>query len=91
MDVHKAGGGIQFTVEHVRKASEEELLDSLEQRLQRMVQAGTTLIEAKSGYGLDTENEMKMLRVLEKAKQQQPVEISSTFCGAHSIPRYVEL
>lgn len=87
MDVHKAGGGIQFTVEHVRKTSEEELTESLKQRLHRMLRAGTTLIEAKSGYGLDTANEMKMLRVLEKAKQEQPVEISSTFCGAHSIPR----
>ena len=88
MDVHKAGGGIQFTVEHVHNASKDELFESLKRRLSRMLQAGTTLIEAKSGYGLDVNNEIKMLQVLEKAKKEQPVEISSTFCGAHSVPRY---
>ena len=49
---------------------------------------GTVLVEAKSGYGLDTENEMKMLRVLEHAKKELPMDISSTFCGAHAVPRY---
>ena len=45
------------------------------------------LVEAKSGYGLDTANEMKMLRVLERAKQELPIDISSTYCGAHAVPR----
>lgn len=45
-------------------------------------------MEAKSGYGLDAENEVKMLRVLERAKKELPIEISSTFCGAHAVPRY---
>lgn len=49
--------------------------------------SGTTLAEAKSGYGLDAESEMKMLRVIEKAKKELPIEISSTFCGAHSVPK----
>ena len=48
---------------------------------------GTTTAECKSGYGLDVENEVKMLRVLEKAKKNLPIEISSTFCGAHSVPK----
>ncbi|XP_001636017.2 probable imidazolonepropionase isoform X1 [Nematostella vectensis] len=87
MDVHKAGGGINFTVEHVHKATEDELYEPLKQRLNRMLQCGTTLVEAKSGYGLNTENEMKMLRVIERAKKELPIEISSTFCGAHAIPR----
>ncbi len=90
MDVHKAGGGINFTVEHVRKATEDELYESLLERLKRMVKCGTTLVEAKSGYGLEVESEMKMLRVIEKAKRNfQDIEISSTFCGAHSVPRYI--
>ena len=89
MDIHNAGGGIGFTVERVRKASEEELYTSLRKRLLRMLRSGTTLVEAKSGYGLEVESEMKMLRVIEKAKKELPIEISSTFCGAHSVPKYV--
>lgn len=87
MDVHNAGGGIGYTVEHVRRASEEQLYSSLRERLLRMLRTGTTLVEAKSGYGLDTESEMKMLRVIERAKKDLPIEISSTFCGAHSVPK----
>jgi len=48
---------------------------------------GTVLVEGKSGYGLDTANEMKMLQVLERAKKELPIDISSTFCGAHAVPR----
>ena len=89
MDIHKAGGGIHFTVDHVRNSSEEELYESFLSRLKQMVKCGTTLVEAKSGYGLDVDSEVKMLRVIEKAKREFPdIEISSTFCGAHSIPRY---
>ncbi|XP_028414426.1 probable imidazolonepropionase [Dendronephthya gigantea] len=87
MDVHKAGGGIHFTVDHVHKASEDELFSNLKEILHRMLRAGTTLLEAKSGYGLDTENEIKMLKVLERANKEGPIEISSTFCGAHAVPR----
>lgn len=87
MDIHKTGGGIGFTVEHVRRATEEELYESLRERLLRMLRSGTTLVEVKSGYGLDVESEMKMLRVIEKAKKELPIEISSTFCGAHSVPK----
>lgn len=87
MEVHSAGGGINFTVEHTRSASEKELETLLLPRLERMIKGGTTLAECKSGYGLDTPNEMKMLRVLEAARQKSAVEISSTFCGAHSVPK----
>ena len=68
MEVHKMGGGIHFTVNHVREASEDELYESLMERLHRMSKCGTTTLEAKSGYGLDAENEIKMLRVIEKAR-----------------------
>jgi len=87
MDVHKAGGGINFTVSATHEASEDELYQLLKPRLLRMSRAGTTTVECKSGYGLDTDNEIKMLRVLELAKAEGNIEISSTFCGAHSVPR----
>ena len=54
-----------------------------------MLESGTTTVECKSGYGLETDTEMKMLKVLEMAKSQTPIEISSTFLGAHSVPRYI--
>ncbi|XP_048863083.1 probable imidazolonepropionase isoform X1 [Brienomyrus brachyistius] len=87
MEVHQAGGGIHFTVEHTRRASEEQLLVDLTQRLTRMLRTGTTLVECKSGYGLDLETEMKMLVVIERARLVSPICISSTYCGAHSVPR----
>eukprot|EP00002_Diphylleia_rotans_P014990 TRINITY_DN2905_c0_g5_i1.p1 TRINITY_DN2905_c0_g5~~TRINITY_DN2905_c0_g5_i1.p1 ORF type:complete len:424 (-),score=111.73 TRINITY_DN2905_c0_g5_i1:253-1524(-) len=86
MDIHKAGGGIGFTVRHTRDTSEEELLALLKARLDRMIKLGTTFVEAKSGYGLDAENEMKMLRVLKKAQDSHPIDISATYLGAHSVP-----
>ncbi|XP_045602226.2 probable imidazolonepropionase [Procambarus clarkii] len=87
MEVHSAGGGINFTVEHTRAASEDQLLQLLLPRLHRMTRAGTTLVECKSGYGLDVETELKMLRVLEKARPLANLTISSSFCGAHSVPK----
>jgi len=89
MDIHQAGGGIHFTVDHVHKATEEELYQSLKQRLHKMVKCGTTTVEAKSGYGLDKENELKMLRVINRARNElsKMVDISITYCGAHAIPK----
>uniref|UniRef100_A0A671G1S7 Probable imidazolonepropionase n=1 Tax=Rhinolophus ferrumequinum TaxID=59479 RepID=A0A671G1S7_RHIFE len=87
MDIHQAGGGINFTVERTRQASEEELFSSFQQRLQCMKRAGTTLVECKSGYGLNLETELKMLRVIERARRELDVGISATYCGAHSVPK----
>lgn len=87
MDVHRAGGGIHFTVEHTRAAKPSELLASLKNRLNRMLRAGTTLVECKSGYGLELETELKMLEVIEKARSTLPINISSTYCGAHAVPK----
>ena len=71
-----------------RSASDEDtLLELFLGRLDRMLALGTTLVEAKSGYGLETETELKMLRVITRAQTQHPVEIVSTFCGAHSVPK----
>lgn len=91
MEVHEAGGGIHFTVEHTRKASQDELYVSLNKRLYDMMSTGTTCVECKSGYGLDTESEVKMLKVIETAKREHPLTISSTFCGAHAIPKLAKI
>ncbi|KAM4882269.1 putative imidazolonepropionase isoform 2-T2 [Thomomys bottae] len=87
MDIHRAGGGIHFTVERTRQASEEALFLALQQRLECMMRAGTTLVECKSGYGLDLETELKMLRVIERARRELPLGISATYCGAHAVPK----
>ncbi|KJE94883.1 imidazolonepropionase [Capsaspora owczarzaki ATCC 30864] len=87
MDIHKMGGGIGFTVQHTRASSEEELQKLLQGRLDRMVRAGTTCVEAKSGYGLETATEMKMLKVLHRASKSHPITICSTYLGAHSVPK----
>nr|CAD2167106.1 unnamed protein product [Meloidogyne enterolobii] len=89
MEVQAAGGGIHFTTEKTKEASEEELLSNFLEIAKEMSKCGTTLIEAKSGYGLTTESEIKILKVFENALSFQnfPMEISSTFCGAHAIPK----
>ena len=87
MDIHATGGGIHFTVDCVRRATFDDLYSSLSQRLWSMLRCGTTLVEAKSGYGLDLENEYKMLRTIEKAKKEHPISVSSTYCGAHAVPK----
>uniref|UniRef100_A0A8C1TZR7 Probable imidazolonepropionase n=1 Tax=Cyprinus carpio TaxID=7962 RepID=A0A8C1TZR7_CYPCA len=87
MEVHEAGGGIHFTVSHTRSATERQLLDGLQSRLERMMRAGTTLVECKSGYGLELDTELKMLRVINSARNSLPIGISATYCGAHAVPK----
>uniref|UniRef100_A0A146MVG2 Probable imidazolonepropionase n=1 Tax=Fundulus heteroclitus TaxID=8078 RepID=A0A146MVG2_FUNHE len=87
MELHRAGGGIHHTVEHTRTAAAADLLASLRSRLQRMQRAGTTLVECKSGYGLELHTELKMLEVIDEARRSLPISISSTYCGAHAVPR----
>jgi imidazolonepropionase len=87
MEVQAAGGGIYFTTERTKNASESDLLDDFKRIANEMIRSGTTLLEAKSGYGLEMETELKMLRVLESANKEVPLEISATFCGAHAVPR----
>ncbi|XP_076015861.1 putative imidazolonepropionase [Genypterus blacodes] len=87
MEVHRAGGGIHFTVDHTRAATAPELLASLRGRLGRMQRAGSTLVECKSGYGLELCTELKMLQVIEEARSSMAINVSSTYCGAHAVPR----
>ena len=81
------GGGIHFTVGATRKASEQELAASLRRRLDAMLVNGTTCAEVKSGYGLDLETELKMLRAIQTVARTHPVRVVSTFLGAHAVPR----
>jgi len=87
-EIAKAGGGISSTVNSVRKTSREKLLKIAEKRLANFLEYGTTTIEGKSGYGLDTRTEIKMLEVLNelKRKNKYGLDILPTFLGAHSIP-----
>jgi imidazolonepropionase len=80
------GGGILSTVLATRSASESVLVADTARRLAEMLRCGTTTAEAKSGYGLTTESELKMLRVIRELGETQPVELSPTFMGAHEVP-----
>ena len=87
MDIHKAVGGIHFTVRHTKEASETKLYESLTQRLDNFVKSGTTFVECKSGYGLEWETEHKMLKVLTRAKREfKSIGISNTYLGGHAVP-----
>jgi len=86
LEIMAAGGGIMNTVRATRAASLENLIIQSRQRLDRMLAHGTTTAEAKTGYGLDTENELKMLEAIRLLHQGHPVDIIPTFLGAHAIP-----
>lgn len=86
LEILRKGGGILSTVEATRKASEDELTEKAKFHLERMMSYGITTMEAKSGYGLDRETEMKQLRVLQRLKEVTRMDIVSTFLGAHAIP-----
>jgi imidazolonepropionase len=87
MEILKKGGGIFYTVNETRKATNEELLKQSKKRLDTMRSYGTTTCEAKSGYGLDTETELKMLKIQKELNEVHSVDIVSTFLGAHAIPK----
>jgi imidazolonepropionase len=85
-EIAAEGGGIVGTVAVTRAASEEQLAQETQSRLDEMLRCGTTTCEAKSGYGLTTQSELKMLRVARDLAASHAIEISPTFMGAHEIP-----
>ncbi|KQN79422.1 imidazolonepropionase [Duganella sp. Leaf61] len=85
-DIARAGGGIMSTVRATRAASEDELLAQSLPRVHSLLAEGVTTIEIKSGYGLDLENEAKMLRVARRIGRELPVQVATTFLGAHALP-----
>lgn len=86
LDILAAGGGILSTVKATREASEDALLEKTKKLLWEMLHLGTTTIEAKSGYGLDLETELKQLRVIQRAGEETPLQLVPTFMGAHAVP-----
>ncbi len=85
-EISRAGGGINATVLATRAASEEQLINQSRPRLQAFLAEGVTTIEIKSGYGLDLETELKMLRAARYLGQSEPVNIQTSFLGAHALP-----
>ena len=90
------GGGILRTVEATREADDETLLENLLEHLDIMLAHGSTTVEVKSGYGLETETELRMLEAIERADERHPIDLVATYMGAHAVPegmsreRYVQ-
>ena len=86
LEILARGGGINSTVQHTREASAELLIEQSRKRLDKMLACGTTTCEIKTGYGLDTETELKMLAVIEELDKIHPMTIVPTFLAAHTVP-----
>lgn len=87
IEIAKRGGGILNSADLLHRTSEDELYDTAMERLLRCVEGGTAAIEIKSGYGLSTEDELKMLRVIRRMKETAPITVRSNFLAAHAFPR----
>lgn len=85
-EIAAAGGGIVSTVKATREADEETLYVAAKDRLNALMQEGVTTVEIKSGYGLDIETEIKMLRIARLLGEHHPVDVKTTFLGAHALP-----
>ena len=98
-EIARAGGGIRASVRSLREASKEELIKAVLPRLDRFLKLGTTTIEAKSGYGLSLQDEIKSLEVIKELNKMHPIDMIPTFLGAHEVPdeyrkdrrRYIDL
>ncbi|MFO0972953.1 MAG: imidazolonepropionase [Phycisphaerae bacterium] len=87
LELLQQGRGIHTTVDATRRATDDQLVALTRPRLARMLAAGTTTAEVKSGYGLTPADEVKMLRVVHRLAQQQPIELVGTYLAAHTVPR----
>jgi imidazolonepropionase len=87
LEILRRGGGILSSVKAVRTATEEELLGTTLKQALAALRLGTTTLEIKSGYGLEIETELKMLRVINRVRRQTPLDVVATFLGAHAVPQ----
>jgi imidazolonepropionase len=87
IEILNSGGGILSTVENTRSIASEQLIEESRKRLDIMLKHGTTTVESKSGYGLDLETEVKILEVNKILNETHPIDVVSTFMGAHAIPK----
>src|SRR5690554_3739410 len=85
-EIAKRGGGILNSAQRLQRAGEQELIEQALERLEEIKMLGTGAVEIKSGYGLTTESELKMLRVIRALKDLSPLTIKATFLGAHAVP-----
>ncbi len=85
-DITAQGGGIASSIRATRAESEEEIYNNSAQRLKALIAEGVTTIEIKTGYGLNLETELKMLRIMARLEQNHPIDIEKTFLGAHAVP-----
>ena len=90
LDIQQLGGGIHHTVAETRRASIDTLVEGGRRRLDEMLRQGTTTAEVKSGYGLDTESEVKVLRAVERLRVEATVDVVPTLLAAHVVPREFE-
>ena len=86
-EIARRGGGILNSADRLHDASEEELYDAAMERVREIAAMGTGCVEIKSGYGLSTEDELKMLRVIRRIRETVPLEVRATFLGAHAVSR----
>lgn len=86
-EIARRGGGILNSADLLHNTSEEELYRQAMERVNEIIAMGTGLVEIKSGYGLSTEDELKMLRVIRRIRQTAPIEVRATFLGAHAVAR----
>jgi len=86
VEISQSGGGIRSSIKGVRESSEDKLFELSLKRIKKMIPYGVTTLEAKSGYGLNTESELKMLRVIKRLSETLPIDIIPTFMGAHEFP-----
>jgi imidazolonepropionase len=86
LEIERRGGGIKRTVREVREMDEGRLFEVSRRRLAKMLEGGTTTIEIKSGYGLELDSELKMLRVIRRLGREMPLDVVATFMGAHQRP-----
>lgn len=86
-EIARRGGGILNSADRLNQASEEELYKEAMVRVREIIRMGTGAVEIKSGYGLSTEGELKMLRVIDRIRKSMPIEVRATFLGAHAVAR----
>ncbi|WP_341200868.1 imidazolonepropionase [Planomicrobium okeanokoites] len=86
MDIMNAGGGIHATMRMTREATEEELIAQTTKRLDSFLEHGVTMVEGKSGYGMNLETELKQLKVMKRLNAEHPIDLVPTFMGAHAVP-----
>ncbi len=86
-EIAKRGGGILNSADRLHESSEDELYAQAMERIREIISMGTGCVEIKSGYGLSTEDELKMLRVIRRIKETSPISVRATFLGAHAVAR----